>query len=234
MMVMADKMTAQDHVVAVGSIITNLQGLETVIRIFLARTKDQKWRFPSSSDEFVDENYVTNFRSLGSLIDEYNGLLSNDEQEFKVDRSVVDIRDAFAHGRLLSVGNVYPATLYKFGVSRNGRVPIVFQEVLTVEWLNRKKLMVRDEQMKVVNCHKKHGYKGSERTPSPTGNPRTESLNDRLWCRRPSENGLQLLHVSGKTLDQVSGISSLSCIEQVEIAIQLMLQLPPASAKSQN
>jgi hypothetical protein len=79
---------------------------------------------------------------------------------FKVDRKVVDIRDAFAHGRLLSVGDIFPATLYKFGVSQNGEVPVQFQQVLTTDWLDRTKLMLRDEQLKVVNCHKARGYKG--------------------------------------------------------------------------
>jgi hypothetical protein len=157
---MTSKMTAQDHIVQVGSIITNLQGLETVIRIFLARVNNQTPRMPGPTDEFADENFLTNFKSLGSLIDEYDGLLTKDEQKFQVDRSVLDVRDAFAHGRLLSVGDVYPATLFKFGISRDGKVPIAFREVLTVEWLNKTKLMMRDEQMKVVNCHKARGYKG--------------------------------------------------------------------------
>jgi hypothetical protein len=71
----------------------------------------------------AEENYLTNFRSLGSLIDEYNGLLTQDESRFRVGRFLVDIRDAFGHGRLLSVGEVYPATLYKFGIAKDGRVP---------------------------------------------------------------------------------------------------------------
>jgi hypothetical protein len=157
---MNGKMTQQDHIKGVGAIVTNLQSLETVIRIFLAKVQGQSWKIPCLGDQFAKENYLTNFRFLGPLIDQYNGLLSQEEQVFKVDRRVVDIRDAFAHGRLLSVGDVYPATLYKFGIAQNGEVPVQFQEVLTTEWLDRTKLMIRDEQLKVVNCHKARGYKG--------------------------------------------------------------------------
>ena len=153
-------MTQQDHIQGVGAIVTNLQSLETVIRIFLARVHDQRWKMPGPVDQLIDESYLTNFRALGPLIDQYNGLLSDNEQEFKVDRKAVDIRDAFAHGRLLSVGDIFPATLYKFGIAQDGKVPVMFQQVLTTDWLNSTKLMLRDEQLKVVNCHKARGYKG--------------------------------------------------------------------------
>jgi len=157
---MAEKMSEREHVDGVGAVVTNLQSLETVIRIFLAKLNNQSFSLPSPGDQFASENYLTNYRSLGSLIDEYNRLLLASEVEFRVDRSVVDVRDAFAHGRLLSVGDVYPATLYKFSIAQGGKVAIEFQNVLTKEWLNSTKLMIRDEQMKVVKCYKARGYKG--------------------------------------------------------------------------
>jgi hypothetical protein len=74
--------------------------------------------------------------------------------------TVVDIRDAFGHGRLLSVGEVYPATLYKFGIAKDGRVPIQYQLVLTADWLAHIRQRILDERTKVVKCHKAQGYTG--------------------------------------------------------------------------
>lgn len=157
---MSSKMTAQDHIQGVGAVITNLLGLETVVRIFMAHSYKQILSLPDPVDQSAKETYLTNFRSLGSLIDEYNGLLADSEEQFRISRDVVDIRDSFAHGRLLSVGDVYPATLYKFGIARDGEVPIQFRYVLANDWLNEVKLRIHGEQIKVVNCHKARGYPG--------------------------------------------------------------------------
>jgi hypothetical protein len=77
-----------------------------------------------------------------------------------VDRSVVEIRDAFAHGRLLSVGDVFPATLWKFGISRDGKVPIEFREVLSTDWMKTTRDRIRIETLKIVNCFNARGYPG--------------------------------------------------------------------------
>jgi hypothetical protein len=157
---MTDKMSEQDHIQGVGAIITNFLALETVIRLFLANLHGQKPKLPGPGDQLAEENYLTNFRSLGGLIDEYNDGLSDQESELKVDRILVDIRNAFAHGRLLSVGDVYPATLYKFGIAKDGSVPIECQLVLSSEWFAHMKLRIRGEQDKVIKCFKARGFRG--------------------------------------------------------------------------
>jgi hypothetical protein len=157
---MTGKMSEQDHIQGVGAIITNFLALETVIRLFLANLHGQKPRLPAAGDQSAEKNYLTNFLSLGGLIDEYNAGLSDQESELKVDRVLVDVRNAFAHGRLLSVGDVYPATLYKFGIARNGSVPIECQLVLSQDWLAHMKLRIRGEQDKVIRCFKARGFRG--------------------------------------------------------------------------
>lgn len=106
---MGEVMTHEEHAKCVGAIITNLQTLETVIRIFLAAVNGQSWAMPKTGDLEVDENYLTNFRAFGPLIDRYNATLTVEERtQYAVNTSHVRIRDAFAHGRLLSTGDVFP------------------------------------------------------------------------------------------------------------------------------
>jgi hypothetical protein len=45
---------------------------------------------------------LTNWVSLGKLVKRFNNSLKPDEQQFKIDSQVVIIRDAFAHGRLVT------------------------------------------------------------------------------------------------------------------------------------
>jgi hypothetical protein len=81
------------------------------------------------------------------------------EEKFKVDREAVRVRDAFAHGRLLTTKEL-PARLWKFGGSKNDHVNIEFCEELTVDWLRSKSNMIDGERQKVVDCFNARGYEG--------------------------------------------------------------------------
>jgi hypothetical protein len=74
----------------------------------------------------------------------------------------VTIRDALAHGRLLTSTSAQepPYHLWKFGRAKDGRVPIEFCEQLTLDWLTSKSSMIEKQKEKVVNCFKGRGYKG--------------------------------------------------------------------------
>jgi hypothetical protein len=153
------QLKAEDHTQWVGAIVTNLQALETVLRYFLLRVRKQDPQFPQVGDRDAKKTYLTRFLSLGKIIKKYNRVLGADESKFKVDLEVVHIRDAFAHGRLLTSTEI-PARLWKFGASKNGRVAIEFSEELTVEWLKSKALMIGREKDKVVECFNARSYEG--------------------------------------------------------------------------
>ena len=152
-------MEATEHCQLVGAIITNLQALETHLRYFLLKAHDQPVAFPKSGDKQVAHNFPTNRKSLNALIDEYNAGLRNGEGEFSVERSLVDVRDAIAHGRLVT-SDVFPATLWKFSKEKNGHVQIDFSEVLTREWLVAMRNKVDKEREKVLNLFKVRNYTG--------------------------------------------------------------------------
>jgi hypothetical protein len=152
-------MNPADHVRLVGSIVTNLQALETHLRYFIVKSSGQEVAFPKEGDKDVTENYLTNYVSLGELIKTFNAVLSADERMFLVDESVVVVRDAFAHGRLVTK-TVFPATLWKFGRSRDGRVPVEFCEVLTKDWLVKTSNRIDAERQRVLDCFTARGYQG--------------------------------------------------------------------------
>lgn len=153
--------TPDKHLNGTGAIVMNLQALELHIRYFLLRRHNQLMAFPNEGDKTVAENYVTNYMSLGELVDEFNGTLSDEELEkYSVDREAVRIRDALAHGRLVTRANNPPYTLWKFGPGRNGQVPVEFEKVLTDEWLKKSWLMVEAQIAKVLECFKARGYQG--------------------------------------------------------------------------
>jgi hypothetical protein len=149
----------KEHTHWVGCVITNLQALETVLRRFLLESEGQQMQFPNPGDPDAVETYLTNFRSLDGLLRKYNEGLNEKEKNFVVDTGVIKIRDAFAHGRLLTSGE-FPARLWKFGLARDGRVPVEFCEELTVEWLTEKSKWIDGERQKIVECFKARGYKG--------------------------------------------------------------------------
>jgi hypothetical protein len=150
---------AEDHTQWVGAIVTNLQALETVLRYFLLKLNKQEVEFPNVGDREAAKTYLTSFLSLDNLIKSYNKALDEAEKQFRVDKTVVSIRDAFAHGRLLTSKEL-PARLWKFGSSKKKRVKIEFCEELTVEWLKGTSTMIDRERQKVVDCSLARGYQG--------------------------------------------------------------------------
>jgi hypothetical protein len=85
--------------------------------------------------------------------------LEEPETKFSVDPSVLGVRNAIAHGRLLTEDQ-FPARLWKLAVARNERVPVEFCEELTIEWLKEKSNLIDRQRQKVVDCFKARGYQG--------------------------------------------------------------------------
>ena len=149
----------EEHTQGVGAIVTNLQALETALRYFLLRRKGEEAQFPKPGDTQVKNTYLTRHTSLGKLIRTFNAALDETEKNFEVDLGAVHIRDAIAHGRLVTA-NVLPARLWKFGRPKNGIVEIEFSEELTAEWLKAKSDMIYREKQKVLDCFAARGYQG--------------------------------------------------------------------------
>jgi hypothetical protein len=150
---------AEDHTKGVGAIVTNLQALETVLRYFLAKMNNEDIQFPKVRDKLVRLSYLTRFISLGKLIKTYNETLRNEEKKFAIGANVVHVRDAIAHGRLVTTSEM-PFRLWKFGDHKGENVEIEFSEELTDDWLNTTAATIESEKQKVADCFKARGYQG--------------------------------------------------------------------------
>jgi hypothetical protein len=150
----------KDHTQQVGAIVTNLQALETVLRYHSMGPKAREVQFPTVGAPDAVENDLTSYVSLGKLIKRFNNSLGPDEQQYKVDSQVVVIRDAFAHGRLVTIEEKLPFHLWKFGKPDNRRVPIEFHQELTLEWLTKTRDMILAQKQKVIDCFNARGYQG--------------------------------------------------------------------------
>jgi hypothetical protein len=74
-------------------------------------------------------------------------------------RTAVHIRDAIAHGRLVTIKEL-PFRLWKFGPRKDGHVDIEFSEELTADWLKSTSAMIVREKQKVLDCFAARGYQG--------------------------------------------------------------------------
>lgn len=129
---------------ALGRLISNIVQLEFAIRVALhlqepeeARMSTEVLRFAKPGDIFP-ENYLTNWDSLGKLITEYN----RREQARggrTIDKAIVDLRDALAHGRMSASTLTSEHRLMRFSQpDRSSRAVIVERvETLTLEWLEQ-------------------------------------------------------------------------------------------------
>jgi hypothetical protein len=149
----------EEYTQGVGGIVTNLQALETVLRYFLAKLYNEVVEFPKVGDQTVKLTNLTRRTSLGKLIRTFNKALTDAEKKFEVDIGVVHIRDAIAHGRLVTTKEL-PFRLWKFGPRTNGRVDIEFSEELTAEWLKATTAQIDSEKQKVLDCFAARKYEG--------------------------------------------------------------------------
>ena len=125
-------MNYEDHCIGLGKLWGDLQGLEVTLRIFLTQTNPSK-------------NYITNRDTFGTLVEKYNNRLSKDERSlYSAETSVVDIRNALAHGLVSSPigGPRFPLTLLHKGQRHK----------MTLEWFDDQRRLVREQEERISAC----------------------------------------------------------------------------------
>jgi hypothetical protein len=146
------------YATALGKLLANLQSLEFVIRNALydqfARP-DNALRGSLDSLAIGDEvpvNPFTDYSSLPELIHRYNDSRSSGEQ--RVDPTVIELRDALAHGRISGpVGSAH-FSVVKFEKPKDGTTRVAFVAELTPEWLRQQRRRVAAEIQKVLRTRK--------------------------------------------------------------------------------
>ena len=132
-------MDLNEHALRLGKLLANLQSLELVIRLFLQR--DKPLGVPPGTNLFaypvgavIPLNEITSYDGLGRLIRRYNREM-NPLGKPTIDETIVDLRDALAHGRVSSEATgPEQLRLVKFSEPKNNNVTVMFNEPLTEEW----------------------------------------------------------------------------------------------------
>jgi len=141
-------MTIQEHSQNLGGLLANFHSLEFMLRAFLHKHNPDEEKWANGMDVYnyeigtkLPENSFTNFDSLGQLIKKYNAIAQKNSIE-EIDTTLVDLRDAIAHGRTSTYDDNKPFRLIKFSPPIKGQVEVVFNCVMTLEWYKVQKQRV--------------------------------------------------------------------------------------------
>ena len=143
-----------EYACTLGRLVGNLLSLELCIRLVL-HEYDGKPRSHSdlalTSDLRVGDqlqvNALTSWDSLGQLIDKYNAAHSA-RPDLQLDTTLKTLRDAFAHGRILSDDPGVPLRFVRLSQPRAGAVTVEMMQPLTVEWMRDQVRRVRESLVK--------------------------------------------------------------------------------------
>lgn len=149
-------MDIEEHARLLGLIIANLQSLEFLLRATLYAQEDPPHSpLPAGQSlgtlavgDTLPLNAMTDFSTLGQLIDRYNQRVSATHPQLALDGSLIALRDALAHGRVSAGDPREDMTLVKF--DRAGRV--VFSQKLTEQWLRSQASRVWAEIKKLAKA----------------------------------------------------------------------------------
>lgn len=132
-----------------GRLVTNLMSLEVMLRAHLARSVGAGFPafFTLKAGDEVPLNPMTDYRSLGKLIDAYNASVSAGYRLAKDD--IVGLRDAVAHGRTVSPEKGGLIQLVKFSPPHGKTVRVEFAATLDEAWFTRQIVFVCNEYEKV-------------------------------------------------------------------------------------
>jgi len=143
-----------------GKLVNNMQSLEFILRgclfedeiakgISKQLTSEPKF----TKGEVLPKNAYTNWDSLGKLIRKYNGLQIS--KGFEIDETLVEIRDAIAHGRVFLYSETGDIQLVKFKEPKGNKVEVEFNEWMTEEWVGRQNDRFYEAVLKVAEVHQK-------------------------------------------------------------------------------
>ena len=137
-------MDKNKYIFSLGKLASNLQSLEFILRAYLQQLPNSRpigipkvkdiYQYPVGSE--LPESEITSYDTLKDLINKHNQwAFTQGEQE--IDESIVEVRDALAHGRVSASSPNDSLRLMKFSRPVNGKLRVVFNEMLSVEYLNR-------------------------------------------------------------------------------------------------
>lgn len=144
-----------------GRLVNNMQELEMLLRATLFQDEITRGISKQTDKtlvqgEIIPENAYTNWDTLGVLIQKYNKLTIS--AGLTIDETLVDIRDAIAHGRVFAYTPSGINQLVRFHKPENNLVKVKFSVSMTDEWFGKTIGSFYDAIRRVDAVHKKqHG-----------------------------------------------------------------------------
>ena len=142
---------------AIGKILINLWALEFSLRLFLYESVGPQNATLNlhqlAVGDWVPENPITNYDTLGDLVCKVNERLEVLGVHERVDHSLVDLRDALAHGRTSALQPDGPFKLLKFSSAKQGKVQVTTAIDFTPQWLTEqiKRTLAEVQKVKRVS-----------------------------------------------------------------------------------
>src|SRR5258708_31368257 len=136
-------MDLSEHATLMGKLLLSFQCLEAALRAFVYEQRDPPHEpLAPGTDldtmtfgDVVPENAITRWDSLTHLIKRYNRAIS--DGQLAVDPSLVDLRDALAHGRMAASLSDRNFRLIKFTPPYAGRVEVGSRQDVSKDWTEK-------------------------------------------------------------------------------------------------
>jgi len=153
---------------AMGDVLANLQSIEFCLRRFLYHLDGLQKPSPDAAHppfdlsnwregDWVPETPLTNYDTLGDLIAKVNSALQARGFPERIDTSLTQLRDALAHGRVLSLPPDGPFRLVKFSKPKVNKVRVAVSITLNHEWLRTGLRRTKGEIDKIMRLSQKLG-----------------------------------------------------------------------------
>ena len=143
-----------------GKLVHNMQTLEFMLRGILFTDEITKGISKQLTNnpkfekgELLPINALTNWDSLYELVQKYNQLPIS--KGFKIDETLVDIRDAIAHGRVFAYTPDGINQLVRFQKPKDNEVEVKSGVLMTEEWVGRQGNRFYEAVRKVDEVHQK-------------------------------------------------------------------------------
>ena len=152
---------------SIGKIVVNLQSLEFLLRLFLQNVQNPKAASRYAPYDFtnltvgawVPLDFLTSYDGLKELIQKVNSTLEARGLSERIDESIVQLRDAIAHGRVLGNEAEGPFHIFKFSKPNKSKtqVKVGLSVEMTPEWLAAQVRRTYDETLKIMNAARQLG-----------------------------------------------------------------------------
>jgi hypothetical protein len=155
-------MKAEEHFFSLGKLWSNYHSLEFLLRAYILEKSGVGIGLPHGTDIYsftagkeLPESPLTNYDSLANLIKKYNSYIEISDKTLALDISLIDIRDALAHGRVSTDEEHKPLRIIKFDKPKDGKVRIVFNQEMNKQWFDSETKHVFNAVGKVYTAIKK-------------------------------------------------------------------------------